>query len=64
MGLLERVRAMWPEMACVILSAHRASICSQQAAQAGAWAYIEKGDPDELLNVLRDVGADGGAPER
>ena len=55
---------MWPEMACVILSAHRASICSQQAAQAGVWAYIEKGDPDELLNVLRDVGADGGAPER
>ena len=30
----------------------------------GRWAYVEKGDPDELLNVLRDVGADGGAPER
>lgn len=62
-GLLERVRAMWPEMACVVLSAHQASIYSPQAAQAGARAYVEKGDPDELLSVLRDIGADGGAPE-
>ena len=59
--LLERIRAAYPELACVMLSGHRSARYAAQAKAGGAKAYVVKTDVQRLTGVLRDVRKNGGA---
>ena len=50
--LVAKVRTSWPDVVCVILSAHRASVYATRALAAGAAAYVEKSDMDALVSAL------------
>ncbi len=49
--LLER----WPGLRCVVLSGYPGSEFADEAKEAGAVAYVEKGDDEALLAMIRRV---------
>ena len=53
--LLHEIRALYPDLPGIVLSAHRADIYAAQATAAGAAAYVEKRDVAALLDVIRRV---------
>ena len=56
--LVEEITTRWPDLPCVVLSAHAEVEKGAAARTAGAAAYVEKGDPDHLIAVLRRLLSD------
>lgn len=55
--LLRKVREMWPDLPCLILSGHAESVYGDEARAAGAVAYIDKRRVREIVPVIRRVRA-------
>ena len=51
--LLAQVRERWPDLPCLILSGHAESVYGEQAAAAGALAYIDKRKVREIVPSIR-----------
>lgn len=56
LNLVSHIQDMWPDVACIILSAHRASAYAARAEAVGAMAYVEKSDLTGLIEALQRVG--------
>lgn len=52
---IEHARERWPDVPCVVLSAHGEKNYVKRAKAAGARGYILKGDPYELPDAIRRV---------
>jgi DNA-binding NarL/FixJ family response regulator len=55
LDLLKIIRERWPELPCVILTNHPAETHEKIALEAGAMAYIEKGDAPALLSAIESA---------
>lgn len=53
--VVRTARSRWPDMRCIILSAHMGSEYVERALAAGAQGYVRKGDPGELQTAIRCV---------
>ncbi|MCB0065272.1 MAG: response regulator transcription factor [Caldilineaceae bacterium] len=53
--LLEKVKSRWPQLPCVILSGHVASVYGGQAQAVNALAYIDKARTREIVPRIRQV---------
>ena len=53
--VLERVKAVKPDLPIVMLSSHPAYVFAEVAVAKGAAHYLEKGDMDLLVQVMRQV---------
>lgn len=53
--LAEEISARWPEMSCLMFSAHEEASYARRSLAAGARGYVLKGDPDELSEAIRQV---------
>lgn len=53
--LLRTLRETHPGLPCLMLSGHSEDEYIQQAVQAGAQGYVQKGDPDEYLTAIHAV---------
>jgi DNA-binding NarL/FixJ family response regulator len=54
-NLLREIGQRWPDLPCVLLSAHAESVYGAQARKNGAHAYVEKRDVHKLVPTIRDV---------
>ncbi|GAB5521868.1 MAG: hypothetical protein RhofKO_41190 [Rhodothermales bacterium] len=54
LDLVRQVKQRWPDLMCIVLSAHPELEVGQQVLQAGAAAYVEKGNEEELIAVLHE----------
>ena len=52
---VRRIRTAGDDTPCVMLSGHQDPSYVRQALDAGATAYVVKGNPDELVNAIRTV---------
>jgi DNA-binding NarL/FixJ family response regulator len=55
LDLLVELRALHPEILCVMLSGHHSKEYAERSRAAGAKAYIAKSSAHDLVPVLRDV---------
>lgn len=55
MALLKEIRARWPDLSCVMLSGHDASVYSEQVILAGAATYISKSQVASIVPEIRRV---------
>ena len=53
--LIRAARQRWPEIPCVVLSAYPGVERGASAQDAGAVAYVEKGDIPNLLSAIRSA---------
>jgi DNA-binding NarL/FixJ family response regulator len=53
--VVRQVRASWPALPCLMLSAHAKQEFVDSALAAGAMGYVRKDDPAELERALRSV---------
>lgn len=53
--LAEALRARHPEVRCLMLSGHAERVYVQGALEAGARGYVMKGDPETILEAIRQV---------
>lgn len=58
--LLQEIGDRWPDLPCVLLSAHAESVYGAQARKNGARAYIDKRDVRDIVPTIRDVLSAGG----
>jgi len=54
-ALVRHLRKAAPTVRCLMLSAHSGGAFLAAALSAGAWGYVEKGDPDALLAEVHRV---------
>lgn len=53
--LIERLRLTMPEQRAAMLSGQADPACAEQALAAGARGYILKGDPEAMLDGIRQI---------
>jgi DNA-binding NarL/FixJ family response regulator len=53
--VVRAARSRWPDMRCIILSAHMGLDVVERALAAGAQGYVRKGDPEDLHAAIRCV---------
>lgn len=53
--LVAEVRVRWPDLPCLVLSAHVEAQYVTRALAAGAQGYVLKGDPYQLSVAIRQV---------
>jgi DNA-binding NarL/FixJ family response regulator len=53
--LVREMNERRPALRCLMHSGHGEASYVDQALQAGAWGYVLKGNPDELLTAIRHV---------
>lgn len=53
--LILMLLARQPGLRCLIYSGHGEVTYVERALKAGAWGYVLKGSPDELLKAIRQV---------
>jgi DNA-binding NarL/FixJ family response regulator len=53
--VVRAARSRWPDMGCIILSAHMGPDYIERALAAGAQGYVKKGDPEDLHAAIRCV---------
>jgi DNA-binding NarL/FixJ family response regulator len=53
--LVRRIRSSGVATPCVMLSGHQDASYVRQALEAGASAYVVKGNPDEIVEAIRTV---------
>ena len=53
--VLEEVKAVKPELPIIMLSSHSKNEYGELAISKGAADYVEKGDTDKLVEVMRRV---------
>jgi DNA-binding NarL/FixJ family response regulator len=53
--LLQEIAERWPDLPCVLLSAHAESVYGAQARKNGARAYVDKRDVRKIVPTIRDV---------
>lgn len=51
--LLEKIKAQWPDLPCVILSGHAEKVYGDHARAAGAVDYIDKRHVREIVPAVR-----------
>ena len=49
----ERLLGMWPECLIIILTIHNRPDIKARAFAAGAWAFVEKGRPEDMRTAFR-----------
>ena len=53
--LLQKLRATYPNLACLMLSGHAEETYVEAARAAGAQGYLMKGQPDEYIDAIREI---------
>lgn len=53
--LVRRLRALYPDLPCLMLSGQAEQIHVRDAVEAGARGYVMKGDPGTLMDAVREV---------
>lgn len=53
--LAEEVGARWPELPCLMFSAHEEASYARRSLAVGARGYVLKGNPDELSEAIWQV---------
>ncbi len=53
--LVSELKALYPQLYCLMLSGHQESTYAQRALAAGASGYVTKGNPIELANAIEQV---------
>lgn len=53
--LAEEVGSRWPELSCLMFSAHEETSYARRSLAVGARGYVLKGNPDELSGAIRQV---------
>lgn len=50
--LLRELKQRWPQMRCLMVSAHHESVYAKHALALGAEGYVPKGDTDRLVQAI------------
>ncbi len=53
--LVAVLHTMYPELPCLMLSGHHAAHYVTRALEAGAWGYVLKDNPNEIIEGIERV---------